>query len=432
MRSPAELIAAFQKGEIHLEDVLEGLDAYGSFSDSERVQALQGIEHLATGKRAHRATVRALKRAVYDLRSREAEAASTVVKRPGAEKAEPEGPISREETGSSRGDHRRAPEASEYAADQRLSRADGTHSQWVARSEGEAGVRVDSVIKERFYLVKQIGRGGMGVVFKARDMRKVEAHDRDPYIAVKVISDDFRRNPNALIALQREARRTQQLAHDNIVNVYDFDKDKDTVFMTMEYIRGCDLQCWIRKNPYTGVPFAQAWPLIEGMSRALARAHRSGMVHSDFKPANVMITESGVPKVLDFGIARAAKYEKDPGAESDMTVFDAGTLGALTPAYASLEMMQGKEPEPSDDIYALGCVIFELLTGKHPFGRANAESALREGLRPPPVDGLSGRQYRTLTSCVALRRELRLDSVEAVLHGLRHADWRARILNYFL
>ncbi|HEX5304782.1 MAG TPA: protein kinase, partial [Dyella sp.] len=212
--------------------------------------------------------------------------------------------------------------------------------QRVADAEGGDYATVGSVLKGRFHLEKEIGRGGMGVVFLARDERKVEARDRDPYVAVKVLNDEFRRHPDSLIALQRESRRSQSLAHDNIVRVYDFDKDRTIVFMTMEYVDGSDLKQLIREKAYNGMPLARARPLIEGMAWALKRAHASGVVHSDFKPGNVMVTRDGVPKVFDFGIARAGKHMGDQVGEQ--TVFDAGTLGALTPAYASLEMIQGK------------------------------------------------------------------------------------------
>jgi len=288
----------------------------------------------------------------------------------------------------------------------------GTHSnstfnadtwQRVADAEGGDYATVGMLLKGRFHLEREIGRGGMGVVFLARDERKVEARDRDPYVAVKVLNDEFRRHPDSLISLQRESRRSQSLAHDNIVRVYDFDKDRTIVFMTMEYIDGSDLKTLIRERAYNGLPLAEVRPLIEGMAWALKRAHSAGVVHSDFKPGNVMVTRDGVPKVFDFGIARAGKHMGD--AVGEQTVFDAGTLGALTPAYASLEMIRGAEPTPTDDIYALGCVVFELLTGKHPFDKVSAEVALKEGRKPPPVPGLSRRQYKTLCDAIAFHGE---------------------------
>jgi non-specific serine/threonine protein kinase len=295
--------------------------------------------------------------------------------------------------------------------------------QRVAGESGGEYATVGMLLKGRFLLERELGRGGMGVVYLARDERKVEARDRDPYVAVKVLNDEFRRHPDSLIALQREARRSQQLAHDNIVRVYDFDKDGTIVFMTMEYIDGTSLKTLIREEAFDGMPLAKARPLIEGMAWALKRAHTAGVVHSDFKPGNVMVTRAGVPKVLDFGIARAGKFVETAGEE---TVFDAGTLGALTPAYASLEMLRGAEPQPTDDIYALGCVAYELLTGKHPFDKVSAEVALKEGRKPPRVQGLTKRQNKTLADAVAFHGEQRLHNVLELIEGLRNVTWRER------
>jgi non-specific serine/threonine protein kinase len=302
----------------------------------------------------------------------------------------------------------------------------GSSGSWrrIAAQENVEHASVGMRLKERFLLERELGRGGMGVVYLARDERKVEARDRDPYVAVKVLNDEFRRHPDSLIALQREARRAQALAHDNIVRVYDFDKDGAIVFMTMEYIDGADLRSVIRDRAFNGMPLAQARPLIEGMARALRRAHGADVVHSDFKPGNVMIDRGGVPKVFDFGIARAGKHPSE--ASGEQTLFDASTLGALTPAYASLEMLQGKQPSPSDDIYALGCVVFELLTGKHPFGKLSAEQAMQQGLRPPAVPGLSKRQYKALCDSVEFSAEKRLQHADALIEGLRQVGLRER------
>ncbi|MET0328387.1 MAG: serine/threonine-protein kinase, partial [Luteimonas sp.] len=304
----------------------------------------------------------------------------------------------------------------------------GTVAGWAGIAAAEVGeiASVGMLLKGRFFLERELGRGGMGVVYLARDERKVEAHDRDPYVAIKVLNDEFRRHPDSLVALQRESRRSQQLAHDNIVRVYDFDKAGTIVFMTMEYIGGNDLRTLIRERAFNGMPLAQARPLIEGMCWALRRAHAAGIVHSDFKPGNVMVTADGVPKVFDFGIARAGKA--GAGATGEVTVFDASTLGALTPAYASLEMIEGADPTPSDDIYALGCVCFELLTGRHPFDKVSAEVALREGRTPPKVPRLTRRQYRTLCRAVAFRAADRLVRVEELIEGLREVPARERLM----
>ena len=301
--------------------------------------------------------------------------------------------------------------------------------QSLAQAQSVEHASVGMLLKGRFLLERELGRGGMGVVYLAKDERKVEARDRDPYLAVKVLNDEFRRHPDALIALQREARRAQRLADDHIVHVYDFDKDGTIVYMTMEYIDGTDLRTLIRERASAGMPFDEAWPLIEGMARALQRAHASGIVHSDFKPGNVMVTRDGVAKVFDFGIARAGM--SGAGAVGEQTVFDAGTLGALTPAYASLEMIEGAHPAVRDDVYALGCVIFELLTGRHPFDRHSADVAMKEGRQPPVVPGLSRRQQKALCDAVAFHGEERPHSVEALIDGLRRRSTGERLAPYF-
>jgi len=131
-------------------------------------------------------------------------------------------------------------------------------------------------------------------------------------------------------------------------------------------------------------------------------------VHCDFKPANVFLTDTAEVKVIDFGIARVFQR---PEEETDATIFDPGSLGALTPAYASPEMLEHREPDPRDDIYALGCTTYELLTGRHPFGRVPATQARGSGLKPQRPDGLGTRQWRALRTSLAFEREARMPTV---------------------
>ena len=197
------------------------------------------------------------------------------------------------------------------------------------------------ILKGRFLLEKVLGVGGMGVVYKAKDRLKVEAQDREPYVAIKVLSEEFKTHPEAFISLQRESRKSQRIAHPNTVKVYDFDRDGDTVFMTMEYMDGKPLDQLISQYKATGLPIDDAWEIINGMSSALIHAHAENIVHSDFKPGNVFIIGNDMAKIFDFGIARAVASVDSLGKSTgDKTVFDAGNLGALTPAYASLEMLE--------------------------------------------------------------------------------------------
>ncbi|VAW91013.1 Serine/threonine protein kinase [hydrothermal vent metagenome] len=272
------------------------------------------------------------------------------------------------------------------------------------------------VLKERFILAKIIGSGGMGVVYKAKDLLKVEAKDRDPYVAIKVLSEEFKAHPEAFISLQRESRKSQRIAHPNIVNVFDFDRDGDVVFMTMEYMDGKPLDQIIRQYRSTGLPTEDAWNILKSMCRALLHAHAEKIIHSDFKPGNIFVTNKGVTKVFDFGIARAvAKVTKNDDAPEDRTVFDAGNLGALTPAYASLEMLEGKKPDTRDDIYALGCIAYELFAGRHPFNKVPADEAKKQGLEPEKINNISKRQWRAIKQCLAFKREDRMASVEEFL-----------------
>ncbi len=268
------------------------------------------------------------------------------------------------------------------------------------------------LLKNRFVLEKILGAGGMGVVYKAKDLLKIEAQDRDPYVAIKVLSEEFRTHPEAFIALQRESRKSQRIAHPNIVNVHDFDKDGDTVYMTMEFLDGQPLDKLIRQYKETGLPEEQVFEILEDISAALVYAHKHNVIHADFKPGNIFVVKNGTAKVFDFGIARAvAKAEKHGNVEHDKTVFDAGNLGALTPAYASMEMLEGEPPDYRDDVYALGCIAYELHTGEHPFRRINANEAYRKKLKPARIMGISKNKWKAIEQALAFERDNRIESI---------------------
>jgi serine/threonine protein kinase len=274
---------------------------------------------------------------------------------------------------------------------------------------------VGSTLKNRFVLQQLLGVGGMGMVFKATDLRKIEAQDKEPYVALKVLNQDFQSNPMALVSLQRETKRAQTLSHPNIIKVFDFDRDGGHVFMSMEYLQGKPLSHLIKEYP-EGMPFKQAWPIIHDMADALRHAHKKNIVHSDFKPGNVFIDENDEVRVLDFGIACAiGRSDKD---HQDATVFNARSLGAYTPAYASLEQLQNSDPDPRDDLYALACVSYELLTGKHPFGRLSAEKAMEVNLQVKPIAKLSHRQMKGLQKALAFEQTARTKTVDAFLGAL--------------
>jgi len=291
-------------------------------------------------------------------------------------------------------------------------------------SEVAAPLFMGSVLRERFELVQELGRGGMGIVYRAFDRRRADL--REPYVAIKVLNEEFKRHPLAVRALQRESRKAQKLAHPNIVAVHDFDRDGGNVYMVMELLSGHSLDEVIRTNGKRGLPLSRALSIIEALGSALSYAHELEIIHSDFKPSNAFLTAQGKVKVLDFGIARAAPSRFEMSEKT--TLFDAGKLGALSAAYASPEMLRGEEPDVRDDIYALACVAYELLTGVHPFKRIDALKAFESRLRPARVRSLSLAQWRALKQALAFERSERTASVESFVTPLLNSGKRPRTL----
>ena len=278
----------------------------------------------------------------------------------------------------------------------------------------QVGLGVGDVLKRRFKIIECLGQGGMGMVFKALDIRKVEAKSHNPFVAIKVLNPALAQNELLVAGLQRECEKAQELSHPNIITVYDFDRDGDLVYMFMEFLSGQPLNEIIRMAaPIGGISLKQAWPFIRDMATALAYAHKRNIVHSDFKPANVIITQDQKVKVLDFGIA--SRTEKDQG--NDATIFNARAEGGHTPTYASFEMMNGAKADPRDDIYAFGLVVYEMLTGRHPYNRKPASEVFIEQQKTgkssvKPVKGLSWRQWQALKSAIEILQDKRPKNLE--------------------
>jgi serine/threonine protein kinase len=280
--------------------------------------------------------------------------------------------------------------------------------------DAEPVARVGDVLVDRFRLQRIMGRGGMGVVFAASDLHM----QGEPSIAVKLLNEDMREFPVAAKALERECRKVRMMAHDAIVRVFEFYRSGDLTFITMELLDGESLDVIIRRFPQ-GIPWDDAWMIIRSAGDALAYAHRQTppFVHSDFKPSNVFVTLRNQVKVLDFGVARAARSSEMLTAHN-LSIFDPAAYGALTPAYASCEMLAGLNADPRDDVYALACVAYEILSGQHPFGRRPADQARAMRLTPAPISGLGARINRTLARGLAIDRADRTASVGQFLQEL--------------
>jgi len=278
------------------------------------------------------------------------------------------------------------------------------HQDEVVSSGVEANTwNAGALLNGRFELIKCVGAGGMSRVYKALDRQKLVFEWPAPYVAIKVLNQRFQADPKRLAALQQEVERCQRMVHPNILQVHEFHRDGATVYMTMEYLYGQPLTQRIRRKDFRGLPPEEALRIIKAMGQALAYVHSQGIVHCDFKPGNVFLTDSGEVKLIDFGIAQAF------GAPEELAE------RAVSPAYASLQVMEGRAPDPRDDVYALACTAYELLTGVHPFDYRPATEARQAALTVTRREGLSRLQWKALRGALAFERAKRTATVERFL-----------------
>ncbi len=243
----------------------------------------------------------------------------------------------------------------------------------------------------RYRIVELIGVGGMGVVYRGRDERLC----RD--VAVKVLRGLEWADERARRRLRNEARVLSRLSHPHIARIYDFDTQDGADFIVMEYVRGRSLASRIRRGP---VPEADAADIGSQIAEALAEAHARGIVHRDLKPRNVILAEGGEVKVLDFGLARIVHETSSSGLTLPATSSGArsitaeGTVVGTLP-YMAPEVMRGTGATAASDVYALGVILFEMLTGRRPFhDEESGELMYKVVHQPPPL-------LRTLNSRIS-------------------------------
>ena len=284
-----------------------------------------------------------------------------------------------------------------------------------AAESAEARVQVGSLLRDRFLLQEKVSGGSMGVVYKALDRRLAEAEAEDPWVAIKVLTPQLSKNAQALRALQQEATKGRCLLHPNIVRFIDLDRDDDLYFLVMEWLEGRTLANILDSVDAKDIDFDAAFRIVAEVGDALAYAHRCGIVHADVKPANVMILPDGASKLFDFGVARVRQKQ----ADSD---FDPGVLGALTPAYSSMQVLTGEEPVPADDVFSLGCLLYRLVAGHRVFGPRNAAEASQEGMKPQRPHGVSDGQWVALKKALSYARVTRYPSVDEFLAALESSN----------
>ncbi|PKL96502.1 MAG: hypothetical protein CVV18_01505 [Gammaproteobacteria bacterium HGW-Gammaproteobacteria-8] len=257
---------------------------------------------------------------------------------------------------------------------------------------------VGSVLRNRFRIESVLGEGGMGTVYSAVDLLKQEARDAQVHVALKVMKPGIADIDSTFVGLQREARRAQQLAHPNIVTVYDFDRADGQIYMTMEFLRGWPLSELLKQNRH-GLDPAQAREIVRQTAAGLAYAHEEGIVHCDLKPQNIFLLENDRAKILDFGIAKA--WQDKGGDNADDAFF------GFSPPYASPQVLARQAPTPRDDVFALGVVAYALFTGKHPFDWKQADQAQAAGLQPARDASMRRSEWRTIQAALAFDAESR-------------------------
>jgi serine/threonine protein kinase len=273
-------------------------------------------------------------------------------------------------------------------------------------------LQIGSLLRDRFLLQERVSGGSMGVVYKAHDRRLAEADGFDPWVAIKVLSPKLSRNAHALRALQQEAAKGRCLSHPNIVRFIDLDRDDDIYFIVMEWLEGRSLAAILDENKGTRIDLATSLDIVRQLALALDYAHRCGVVHADVKPANIMVTPSGQVKLFDFGIARIRQQHETRSS------FDPGVLGAITPAYSSMQVITGEVPTPADDVFSLGCLMYRMVAGHRVFGPRNAAEAAEQGMEPQRPSGLSDPQWRALKKSLAYARVARFQSPSEFLEAL--------------
>lgn len=225
-----------------------------------------------------------------------------------------------------------------------------------------------ALLNDRYQLQEVLGSGGMANVYLARDV----VLDRP--VAIKVLRKEYSTNENFQKQFWLEARSAANLSHPNIVTVHDFGSADELLYIVMEHIPGKDLKALVRERGR--YPYEQGIPLIIQACAGVGYAHRAGLVHCDIKPHNMLVTKDMRLKVTDFGIARALATIK-PGERNDIV------WGS--PLYFAPEQAAGEGPTPASDVYSLGVVLYEILSGTPPFTAASADELARLHLSARPL-----------------------------------------------
>ncbi|TDX49202.1 Stk1 family PASTA domain-containing Ser/Thr kinase [Orenia marismortui] len=269
---------------------------------------------------------------------------------------------------------------------------------------------IGKVLNNRYEIIEKVGTGGMAIVYRATD--KLLGRP----VAVKILQPQFADNETAVKRFNREAQSVASLSHPNIVNIFDIGRDDDLHYIVMEYVTGNDLKEELKKVGRFEVD--KAIQLITGICNALIKAHRNNIIHCDIKPHNILVTKDNRAKVTDFGIARAVTSATMAHTNSVM-----GSAHYLSP-----EQAKGAKVSTKSDIYSLGIVLYELLTGQVPFtGENHISIALKHLEEKPPSpqeinQNISDELASIILKAIAKKPEDRYNSVVEMLRDLKEIE----------
>ena len=259
----------------------------------------------------------------------------------------------------------------------------------------------------RYEIEKALGRGGMGMVYRA--------HDRtlDEHVAIKVLRPDFAEDPKMADRFRSEIKIARKIRHRNVCAIHDYGEDRGLLYISMELIDGVDMKQVLRERG--GLPSDEAYDVSIQLAEGLEAVHAAGIIHRDLKTPNIMVDREHVVRLMDFGIAK----RQEGGGTATAT---GQVLG--TPEYMSPEQAQGHKVDFRTDIYALGVVVYEIFTGSVPFRGDTPISTILKHLHDPPqleVARLPEALRPVLRRMLAKEPDLRYATARAVADGLREA-----------
>src|ERR1022692_4331175 len=269
-------------------------------------------------------------------------------------------------------------------------------------------------VLQRFDILGELGRGGMGIVYKARDRETGET------VALKVLKPDLLENPTVLERFKNEMRLARKITHKNVCRIHDFHRDDEVAYISMQYVEGENLRALLDQKTLDqrkSFTVEQGLAIAQQLCAGLAEAHAQGVVHRDLKPQNVMMDASGKVTIMDFGIARSV----DSG--NTLTV---GIIG--TPAYMAPEQAEGKPVDHRTDIYALGLLLYEIFTGVAAFSGETMVTVvmkqIMEAPRPPRQlePSLPPNLERAILGCLEKNPDRRFASVNELDAALSGGD----------